>query len=472
MEATTLWQRTLSKIKKQVNETQYNHWFSTTKIRKIDDIIKTVYLENNKGSFHIKLIKERYLTIIENSIEEVSGIKYKVIIKSPEEYDNEDKIDNKLSSNFISNFINEGEENKTNQETTEKNKYISKSLTKQRLFNPRFTFDNFVVGPSNELAYSAALAVAKSPSESYNPLFLYGESGLGKTHLMHAIGIYLLEHKKNINILYVDTEMFTNELIKALKEGKIREFKNKYRNVDVLLVDDIQFLEGKAQTQEEFFHTFNTLYGLNKQIIISSDRPPNELVKLEERLRSRFAWNLIANISPADYETRVAILLKKAENMNIVVDENCQNVIHMIANKITHNIRELEGSFLRVSSFSTMMHENITVPFAKRILNDTIDTGENAITLEKIKSCVAKYYKVKVSDIESKTRQSKISYPRQVAMYLCRNMTEYSFDKIGNIFGGRHYSTVMHACDKIEFDISIDEDIKNDIEKIKKLIED
>ena len=285
---------------------------------------------------------------------------------------------------------------------------------------------------------------------------------------MHAIGIYLLTHNENLNVLYVSSEMFTNEFIKALGENKTREFKNKYRKVDVLLIDDIQFLEGKDTMQEEFFHTFNTLYDLNKQIVISSDRAPNKLLKLEERLRSRFMWNIIADLQPPDYETRVAILMKKAENANIEVTDNIYEVICLIAEKIKDNIRELEGAFNRIITFSKLMDENIDKAFALRILKDILQNGGNSPTPEKIKTVVSRHYGIKVSDMESSKRTQNIAFPRQVAMYLCRTMTDYSFPKIGNLFGGRHYTTVMHACEKIENDLKVDEILKDDIEVIKK----
>lgn len=398
--------------------------------------------------FIINILKTRYLQLIESSFKSVLNDDYRVVIKSTSDYETiaEDSV-KKTSDNII----------KT-------------GLDKQKIFNPRYNFGNFVVGNSNKYAHAAALAVAESPSEAYNPLFIYGGSGLGKTHLMHAIGIYLLEHNENLNVLYVSSEMFTNELIKALGDNKTREFKNKYRKVDVLLIDDIQFLEGKETTQEEFFYTFNTLYESNKQIVISSDRPPNKLDRLEERLRQRFAWNMIADLTPADYETRVAILLKKAENANIEVDDDLYEVICLIAEKITDNIRELEGAFNRIISFSSLMNEKIDKNFASRILKDIIQNGGTSVTPEKIKTVVSRYFNIKVSDLESSKRTNQIAVPRQIAMYLCRNMTDYSLPKIGNLFGGRHYTTVMHACEKIQKSISSNDDKKEIINKLKKEI--
>ena len=333
MENNQIWQEVLEKIRENITPISFDTWFKPLSIRKIDTDLNIVYIEisaDKRNDFIITTVKNRYLSTLEAAFKNVLGEDFRVVLKNSEQYEQEEA-----------------------KEEPPKIKPKKKTLDKEKIFNPRFNFENFVVGNSNKYAHAAALAVAESPSEAYNPLFIYGGSGLGKTHLMHAIGIYLLEHEPQLNVLYVSSEMFTNELIKALREHKMNEFKSKYRKVDVLLIDDIQFIEGKENTQEEFFHTFNTLYDLNKQIIISSDRAPNKLINLEERLRSRFQWNLIADIQPPDYETRVAILMKKAENMNISLEENPEfyDVICMLAEKIKDNIRELEGALIRVVSF-------------------------------------------------------------------------------------------------------------------------
>lgn len=439
-----IWNQVLKVIQEDTTPISYDTWFKPLKIRNIDKNLKIIYLESDED-FIIKVLKDRYLQLIESSFKTVTNEDYRVVIKNSADYD-------------------------VDKEETEPKQQIlmDPKLRKQKIFNPRYTFDNFVVGGSNKYAHAAALAVAESPSVAYNPLFIYGGSGLGKTHLMNAIGIYLLEHNENLNVLYVSSEMFTNEFIKALGENKTREFKNKYRKVDVLLIDDIQFLEGKDTMQEEFFHTFNALYDENKQIVISSDRSPNKLDKLEERLRSRFMWNIIADLQPADYETRVAILMKKAENANIEMTDELYEVICLIAEKIKDNIRELEGAFNRIVSFSTLMGEKIDKAFAKRILKDIIQNSGTSPTPEKIKTIVSRYFKIKVSDMESSKRTSNIAFPRQIAMYLCRDMTDYSLPKIGNLFGGRHYTTVMHACDKIQDEIKNNESVKEIIESLKK----
>jgi len=439
------WNQVLSIIEENVTPVSYNTFFHPLGIHSIDEQLKIAYVEA-EDDFIVTLIKNRYISLIESSFKNFTGEDYRVVIKKTGEYAT------------------------VKDEVQTKPVLMDPQLRKQKIFNPRYTFDNFVVGNSNKYAHAAALAVAESPSEAYNPLFIYGGSGLGKTHLMNAIGIYLLENNENLNVLYVSSEMFINEFIKALRENKAREFKNKYRNVDALLIDDIQFLEGKDTMQEEFFHTFNALYDNNKQIVISSDREPVKLDKLEERLRSRFAWNLVADMQPADYETRVAILMKKAENSNIEVDDNLYEVICLIAEKIKDNIRELEGAFNRIVSFSSLMDEKIDKPFAKRILKDIIQNSSTSPTPEKIKTIVSRYFKIKVSDMESSKRTNSVAFPRQVAMYLCREVTDYSLPKIGNLFGGRHYTTVMHACDKIADEIKNNESVRDMINDLKKEI--
>ena len=439
-----LWSQALGIMKDSTTPVSFKTWIQPLYVYKVDDLVKIIYLHMDKyDDFKATIIKDRYISLLEDSFEQILGSRYSVVLK----LDKED----------------EPEEPKK-----EEPKKVSKSKTdSSKIFNPRYNFDNFVVGDCNRYAHAAALAVAESPSEAYNPLFIYGGSGLGKTHLMHAIGIYLLEQNPSLNILYISSEMFTNEFIKALKEKKIELFKKKYRELDVLLIDDIQFLEGKDRIQEEFFHTFTSLYEYNKQIIISSDRAPNKLVDLDERLKSRFAWNLIADIQPADYETRVAILIKKAENENIEVTDDIYDVICLIAEKVKTNIRELEGAFKRIVSFSTLLNEKIDKNFAKKTLKDILANNTDIITPEKIKKVVCKHFNIKVADLDSKKKTNNIAYPRQLAMYICRDMTDLSLPKIGDSFGGRHYTTVMHACEKIQKELLKNEELKLLVEDIK-----
>jgi len=449
-----IWSEVLLRIKNSIPEPSYDAWFSLLKLRKLDKELKIVYLEidstDRRCDFAVTTLKNRYLTVLENSFKNVLNDDFRVVIKGSDQYNFEEVKNEPV-----------------------KVKQKKKTFNREKIFNPNYNFENFVIGNSNKYAHAAALAVAESPSESYNPLFIYGGSGLGKTHLMHSIGIYLLENKPDLNVLYVSSEMFTNELIKALKENKQNEFKSKYRKVDVLLIDDIQFLEGKDSTQEEFFHTFNALYETNKQIIISSDRAPNKLVNLEERLRSRFGWNLIADIQPPDYETRVAILSKKAEGeINLEENPEFYDVICLIAENIKDNIRELEGALTRVITFSKLMHEKPDKAFARKILTDILSGSETVVTPEKIKKAVCKQYGIKMSEMESSKRNANIALPRQIAMYITREMTDYSLPKIGQVFGGKHYTTVLHACNKIEDEIAIDKNLKEIINKIMEEIRD
>ncbi|MFR9193432.1 MAG: chromosomal replication initiator protein DnaA [Anaerovoracaceae bacterium] len=453
MDYSKIWESVLERIKEITTQISFETWFLPLKIRKIDTDLNIVYIEvnaDNRSDFIITTIKNRYITTLEGAFKEVLGDNFRVILKDSLSYGEDD--------------------NKQNQKIKQKKNI----LDKEKIFNPKYTFDNFVVGNSNKYAHAAALAVAESPSEAYNPLFIYGGSGLGKTHLMHAIGIYLLENNPQINVLYVSSEMFTNEFIKAINTKTMNDFKKKYRQADVLMIDDIQFLGGKNETQEEFFHTFNSLYNLNKQIIISSDKAPNKLVNLEERLISRFQWNLIADIQPADYETRVAILLKKVENMNIDIDDNpdIYDVVCMIAEKIKDNIRELEGALIRVISFSQLLNEKLDKNFARKTLKDIFSNMEKTVTPEKIKKTVCRHYGIKISDIESSKKTNNIAYPRQIAMYLIREMTDYSLPKIGQFFGGKHYTTVLYACEKIENEMKTDRNLAEIIEAIKEEVND
>lgn len=320
----------------------------------------------------------------------------------------------------------------------------------QTILNPKYTFDSFVVGNSNRFAHAAALAVAESPGNAYNPLFIYGGVGLGKTHLMQAIAHYILGRDSSARVVYVSCEAFLNEMIAALSRKDMAVFKSKYRNVDALMIDDIQFIAGKDQTQEEFFHTFNSLYEAGKQIVITSDRPPKDIATLEDRLRSRFEWGLTADIQPPDLETRMAILKRKADDENLVVPND---VIVYIANQIQSNIRVLEGALIRVIAHSSLIDSEITIDLAKQVLRDIIPIDKpRQISIEFIQQVVAESFGVKVDDMKSKSRARAIAYPRQVAMYLCRELTDSSLVQIGQAFGGRDHTTVIHACDKIATD--------------------
>jgi len=438
-----MWGATLNYLKDTNTDLSYNTWLAPLNIHHIEEDAGIIYLAWPNEPKLINHINEHYLTQIEKAINSSTDRKFRVVIKQVKDYEIS-KVDTSRMSN---------------------------PFKQEKLFNPRFNFENFVVGNSNKYAHAVSVAVAESPGDIYNPLFIYGGSGLGKTHLMQSIGVQIIRNNPQAKVLYVSSEMFTNEFITAIKDGKSRAFRNKYRRLDVLLIDDIQFLEGKEQTQEEFFHTFEALYNNNKQIVITSDCPPVELRGLDERLRTRFSWNMIADIQPPDYETRVAILRSLAEKSDIEMTSNVNEVINLIADQVRDNIRELEGAYNRVIGLSQLLNEPINVDNARSILKDIIKDNEQAVAPERIRSIVAGQYKIKIADMDSPKRNAEITLPRQVAMYLCREVTDLSLPKIGKLFGNRHYSTVIHAIDKIEEQLKYDESLYESIETIKAKID-
>lgn len=337
------------------------------------------------------------------------------------------------------------------------------------ILNPKYTFESFVIGNSNRFPHAASLAVAEAPAKAYNPLFLYGGVGLGKTHLMHAIGHRIQQTHPHLKVLYISSEKFTNDLINSIRDNSPEAFRQKYRNIDVLLVDDIQFLTKKERTQEEFFHTFNTLHEADKQIIISSDRPPKDIQTLEDRLRSRFEWGLITDIKPPDLETRIAILRKKAMLEKITVPND---IMVLIASRIDNNIRELEGALIRVMAFASLSHLPIDMNTATEALKDLFPNGKpRQITLETVQSCVCSFFKLKMDELLAKKRTRNVAFPRQIAMYLCREMTEASLPRIGEVFGGRDHTTVLHAHDKISKERSEDAKLNSTINELIRRIE-
>ena len=433
----SIWDQVLNLMKVELTEVSFNTWLKTIEPISIssDTIILAAPNEFTKG-----ILVGRYLNLIKNAVKHVTKKDYNVQFIIPgEEY----------SLNIGQSIVQENIEN-----------------NQRAQLNPKYTFDTFVIGNSNRFAHAASLAVAEAPAQAYNPLFIYGGVGLGKTHLMHAIGHYILNQNPSTKVVYVSSEKFTNELINSIREYRNEEFRNKYRNVDVLLIDDIQFIAGKEGTQEEFFHTFNALHESNKQIIISSDRPPKEIPTLEDRLRSRFEWGLIADIQPPDLETRIAILRKKANVENIKVNDD---VMLYIASKIESNIRELEGALIRVVAYSSLTNSDITVELAEEALKDILSTNKVVeITVDSIKEIVSKNFKIKIEDFNSKKRTRAIAYPRQIAMYLTRELTDLSLPKIGDEFGGRDHTTVIHAYDKISADIKENPELKRKVEDMIK----
>jgi len=333
--------------------------------------------------------------------------------------------------------------------------------------NPNYTFDSYVVGSNNRFAQAAALAVAEAPATSYNPLFLYGGVGLGKTHLMQAIGNQILQDFSDKKVLYVTSEKFTNDFINCIKDNKNEEFRNKYRNIDALLIDDIQFIAGKKQVQEEFFHTFNTLHENGCQIIMTSDKPPKDIDNLEDRLKSRFEWGLMADISNADYETRLAILRKKVQLESIIIDDN---ILSNIAIKVDSNIRELEGTLNKILAKASLTHSPISIELAEQCINEVISRKEKIISADYIQEVVAKYFNISPKDIKSSKRSNDIAYPRQIAMFLCRDLANMPFTKIGESFGKRDHTTVMHACSKIDTEIKNKDNTKLIVDSVKNII--
>ena len=439
MDKNKIWGTTLNFLKEHNTELSYNTWLAPLRIHHIEEDSGIIYLAWPNQAKLISHINDHYLVQIENAINSSTNKKYRVVIKPDKDYE-------------IKNIDTSRMKNPLNQE---------------KLFNPRFVFENFVVGNSNKYAHAVSVAVAESPGDIYNPLFIYGGSGLGKTHLMQAIGVHIIRNNPTSKVLYVSSEMFTNELITAINDGKTRTFRNKYRKLDVLLIDDIQFLQGKEATQEEFFHTFESLYQNNKQIVITSDCPPGSLKGLDERLRTRFSWNMIADIQPPDYETRVAILRNMAEKSEINIDGEVSDVLNLIANQVKDNIRELEGAYNRVIGLSQLLNDPITVDNARSILKDIIKDNEQAVAPERIRSLVANHYKIKIADMDSPKRNAEITLPRQVAMYLCREETDLSLPKIGKLFGNRHYSTVIHSIEKIEEQLKYDESLYENVDTLK-----
>lgn len=442
-----LWEKTLNIIKAELTEVGFNTWIKC--IEPINITQDTLYL-SVPNDFTKGILEARYKDLISNAVKLVSSKKHDIKFV--------------LSSDDILKNVEESPVHPPR----EKQKISNDDMLSSWL-NPKYTFDTFVIGNSNRFAHAASLAVAEAPAKAYNPLFIYGGVGLGKTHLMHAIGHYISSENPSAKVVYVSSEKFTNELINSIKDDKNVEFRNKYRNVDVLLVDDIQFIAGKERTQEEFFHTFNALYEADKQIIISSDRPPKEIPTLEDRLRSRFEWGLIADIQPPDYETRIAILKKKADVENLNVSNE---VMGYIANKIQSNIRELEGALIRVVAFSSLTNREISVDLASEALRDIISKkNSKQITIDSIQETVANYYNLRIDEFKSKRRTKNVAFPRQIAMFLSRKLTDMSLPKIGEEFGGRDHTTVIHAYEKISKDLEDDEGLKETISELIKKIQ-
>ncbi|WP_234118433.1 chromosomal replication initiator protein DnaA [Clostridium hydrogenum] len=440
----TLWEKALNIIKGELTEVSFNTWIkSITPISINKDSIRF----GVPNQFTKEILENRYKDLIINSLKIITTKKYELTFSILSEETIELEEQHNINEVNNQNNLNNGDDT-------------------SNMLNPKYKFDSFVIGNSNRFAHAACLAVAESPAKAYNPLFIYGGVGLGKTHLMHAIGHYILENNPKAKVVYVSSEKFTNELVNSIKDDKNVEFRTKYRNVDVLLIDDVQFIAGKERTQEEFFHTFNELHENNKQIILSSDRPPKEIPTLEDRLRSRFEWGLIADIQPPDFETRIAILKKKADVENLDIPNE---VMVYIATNIKSNIRELEGALIRIVAFSSLTNKEISIDLASEALKDIISNKQNKqITINLIQDVVASYFNIKIDDFKSARRTRNITYPRQIAMYLCRKLTDMSLPRIGEEFGGRDHTTVIHAYEKISGALKQDDELKYTINEITK----
>ncbi len=435
------------KVEHELSDISFKTWLQPLKIHSVSDNIVTILVPSEQMG--IDYITKKYMFPIKVAIAEFTGKEFDIEFILPEQAKQAERDQMFAVMNTLDHSANAEKAN----------------------LNPKYTFDTFVVGNNNKFAHAAALAVAESPGKMYNPLFIHGGAGLGKTHLMHSIAHFVLHENPEKKVLYVTSETFTNELIESIRNGNntaMTKFREKYRNVDVLLIDDIQFIIGKEATQEEFFHTFNDLHGNKKQIIISSDKPPKDIETLEARLRSRFEWGLIADISSPDFETRMAILHKKEENDGYNIDND---VIEYIATHIKSNIRELEGALNKLVALSNLENREITVKLAEEALKDIVSPDEKKeITPSLIISVVAEHFHISVDDIKSNKRNSEVVFPRQIAMYLCSNMTSVGLKKIGAEMGGRDHTTVLHGSRKIASDLKTSETVKNTVEIIKKKI--
>jgi chromosomal replication initiator protein len=421
MTGSNLWDQVLSRIETKVNRHSFYTWFKPT-----------LYLDESEGAVRVRVpnalfrdwLTKHYSAVIDEALSEIHRPGTAIAFVT-EDLGVVPAVVEAPAPDFEP----------------------AEAASEATSLSPRYSFDTFIVGSSNQFAHAACRAVAEAPSRSYNPLFIYGGVGLGKTHLMHAIGHYVVTHLKNLKLTYISSERFMNEMINAVRYDRVLDFRERYRSVDVLLVDDIQFLAGKEGTQTEFFHTFNALYDSQKQIVISSDCPPHEIPQLEERLRSRFEWGLIADIQSPDLETKVAILKKKAETEGIPLPDN---VAIYIAGKIKSNIRELEGSLIRLIAYASLTGREITLSLAQDVLRNVLQNDERAITIEIVQKAVADHYSLKLADLKSKNNSKSVAMPRQIAMYLCKALTSASLPEIGKSFGGKHHSTVIHSIRKIE----------------------
>jgi len=440
-----LWQRLTAALKPQISADSFKRWFSAVELVEAKDKSLTFGVPNNIYQFWIE---SNYMPALQTAIVTAFGSPRSIKFRSPAGADAQISLED---PGPLKEILSEARGD-------------AKPGASVPGLNPRNTFESFVVGPNNEIAHAACLAVAQSPARTYNPLFIYGGVGLGKTHLMQAVGQFVWAKKKNMKVIYVSSELFINEFIDAIQHSNLVKFRKRYRQADLLLIDDIQFLGGKERSQEEFFHTFNTLFDGHKQIVLSSDRPASEIANLEHRLVSRFEWGLTAELQPPDIETRLAILRKKADTMQIKLREE---IFQFLANRIRTNVRRLEGALMRVASFASLSGKELTQEVVEHLLKDILqEEGRHSVTIEQIQRRVAEHFDVRVADMTSKRRPASIAFPRQVAMYLARELTKASLNEIGDAFGGRDHGTVLHACKLVKKRMAEQDNIRQTISYI------
>lgn len=446
--AEKIWGSAQEMLRSMLSPETYNLWFASIQARQMDDHCLTLGVADE---FCEVWLEKNYSDLIREKLQAVSGRPLKVRFVA--------------GASAIVPAVQPAApavpKSKSKVETGEE-----RMSTRDSIFNPNYVFDTFVVGNNNHFAHGAALAVAQSPGKSYNPLFLYGGVGLGKTHLLHAVGQYVVQHKRNARVIYLSSEKFTNEFIDAIQNNSMAKFRKKYRQTDVLLIDDIQFLSGKERIQEEFFHTFNALHESHKQIVLSCDRPANEINGLEQRLVSRFEWGLATDLQPPDVETRVAILRKKTKLMGVELPEE---VLNFIATRIRTNVRRLEGALTRVASYATLTGRKPTVETVEGMLREILhEEGRFTVSMEIIQKKVAEHFDIRLADMTSKRRPENIAFPRQIAMYLARHLTESSLNTIGEAFGGRDHGTVLHACRLVKDRMEVDANVRQTVHYLEK----
>jgi chromosomal replication initiator protein len=452
LSAEKIWNLAQGHLRTKLNQDTFNMWFAQLRVGGLDGQQLTIQVPND---FCEVWLKENYLSLMQDAVAVAAGSRLMITLKT---------TDGSPVINPAPAQARAITPAKTKPASSASEK--SASLNGDLLFNPKNTFESFVVGNNNNFAFAAAKAVAEAPGKSYNPLFLYGGVGLGKTHLLHAIGQHVVANKKGARVAYVSSEKFTNEYIDAIQNNKLAAFRKRHRQTDVLLIDDIQFLAGKERIQEEFFHTFNALHESHKQIVLTCDRPPSEIQGLEGRLVSRFEWGLVTDLQPPDIEMRLAILQKKAQSMNVVLPDD---IINFLATRIRTNIRRLEGALIRVASFASLTGKKLTIEVVEGLLREILhEEGRQTISIEVIQKRVAEHFDIRLADMTSKRRPENIAFPRQIAMYLSRQMTESSLNTIGEAFGGRDHGTVLHACRLVKDRMEVDSNVRQVVHYLEK----